>query len=205
MEAMNLDEEEALGAGRALEIVKGYQDEEDTRAAEGGPWRIDNLIAVDWAFKRLAALEAEVTLNEETALERIREIERRCKRLNERALRGIRFFRGHIQAYAETHKEEMLGGGQRKSRPFLHGTVGWRKKAAGFEVKDAAALLAWAQTQPLELGLTRMEEKPCLPEIKAHAKKEGVVPPGMQATPEADEIQIRVHAETTTIQGGGAF
>jgi hypothetical protein len=70
--------------------------------------------------------------------------------------------------------------------------VGWRWRPAALEVVDAQALLSWAQSQPVELGLVRIKEEACLKELKAYAEQKGEVPPGMRASPGVEELQIRV-------------
>lgn len=196
MGAVNLEDEArkepGMGPPAPLEVVRGYEDEENPLASEGGGWRVQSVVDLDWAMKRLAAHEATIAENEEMAAERHAEIDRRLLRLNDNAMKGVRRFRQMIEEYAQTHRDELLGGGKKKSRSLLHGTVGWRQRGGGLEVVDAAALLAWAQSQPIELGLTRMKEEPCLTEIKAVAKRDAVVPPGMQMAPLVDELQIRV-------------
>ena len=179
---------EATEAPR-LELVAPYVDEENEQAAEGR-WEIDSLSSLDWALMRLAALERQVSANEELAAERIRDIERRTLRLNAKLTDGLRFFRAAIARYAEGHREELLGGGRKKTRELIHGSVGWRKRPAGLEVKDAAALLSWAQQQPVETGVLRIKEEVALAEVKKLAKG-GEVPPGCALLPESEELCIK--------------
>ena len=177
--------------GATLEILHPYVDEENEQVKEGGPWHIENLSSLDWALKRLGELEAEVLANESLTHDRIAELEQRCLRLNARAAAGMRFFRGAIEAYARSHRTQLLGSSNRKTRALIHGTVGWRKRPASLEVLDKSALLGWAIRQPVELGLVRMKEEPCMSEVKAYAEETGTIPPGCAPVPETDELQVR--------------
>lgn len=169
-----------------------YIDEQD-KSVGNAPmmaWTIESLGSADWALSRVGDLEAEIAENESIAAEAIARIEERTRLLNERANRGVRFFRGKLAEYAEAHRAELLKGGKAKSRKLLHGQIAWRAKGGGLVVTDAAALLAWAQRQPAELELTRVKEEPALAAIKAHAEANGLIPPGMTATESTDELKI---------------
>jgi phage host-nuclease inhibitor protein Gam len=84
----------------------------------------------------------------------------------------------------------LLGGGDKKSRRLLHGSVAWRDSAKGLEVVDEAALLAWAKAQPAELELVRTKESPDLRNIGAYAKQKKLTPPGMQEKKVVEHLTI---------------
>jgi phage host-nuclease inhibitor protein Gam len=175
-----------------LELVLSlYEDEERADVKEGGSWRIEDLSTADWALRRLGELEREIEVNEAIAAERIRELEERTKRLNGRAAKGVAFFRAHLEAYAQGHRDELLGGGNRKTRGLPNGSLGFRKCGGDLRTVDREALLTWAREQPVELELVRMKEEPCLNEIKKLAKEKGFVPPGMEREPEGESVEVR--------------
>ena len=190
MEALKDETTGPVTGPARLELVSPYVDEEDETAREGA-WGIGSVAELDWALKRLGELEQRVFENQDVTKTRINELEDRCLRLNRPLEDGIRFFRRAIETYAETHRAELLGGGKRKSRALPHGSVGWRKRPASLEVVDNEALLEWARMQPVELGLVRIKEEPCLREILSVAGETGEVPPGMQHKPEAEVLQVK--------------
>lgn len=156
-------------------------------------WTIADLDTLDWALSRMADSEREVEENNKLAQEAIGRIKLKTEILNERAEKAIAFFRSQIAAYAETHRAELLGGGKKKSRTLLHGTIGWRKKGGALEMKDAAALLDWARLQPIESNVLRIKEEPAWDVIKKSYPdaKSGEIPPGCDVVPETEEITIK--------------
>lgn len=194
---------EALALAPAVEVEE-YVDEENEAVRAG--WRVDSVSSLDWALARKAALEAEMETNEALVSEAIDRLQARLNELNDQAMRGVRFFDQRINEYAQANKEELLGGGKKKSRKLPHGTVGWRKSPGGLEVVDEAALLAWAQAQPVELALTRVEEKPNLKVIKAYAEDHSTeeaafIPPGTKVKEEVEKFYIE--AEPVGLLKGG--
>ena len=176
----------------APDAVEEYQDEEMPEARPG--WHIGDLGALDWALSRVADLEREMAENERLAALAIERIRLRTLKLNERAARGVQFFSGRIREYAELHRAELLGGGKKKSRALVHGTVGWRKKGGGLSVTDVEALLAWARAQPVEAELLRIKEEPALSAIKKHYAATGEVPDGCDVEPEVEEFTLKTEA-----------
>jgi phage host-nuclease inhibitor protein Gam len=166
--------------------VEPYQEESISQ-----DWRIQDLSTADWALSRVADLERELEENEEVAKAAIARIEARKQLLNEKVERGLRFFRSHLAAFAQEHRSALLGGGKKKSRSLLHGTLGWKKSGGRLEVRDRAALLEWARLQPVELGFLRITEAPALDEIQRQFKLTGEVPPGTDVQPEVEEVVIK--------------
>lgn len=163
--------------------------EQDAETPEG--WRVQSVADLDFALLRIRELEAEVADAEAIRDTRIAEIQARTERLTKRARWLAGFFRSHITAYAQEHREELLGHGRKKSREFIHGSVAWRRKGGGLAVTDREALLAWARAQPVEAELVRAKEEPALDAIKRHYAATGEVPGGMDLDPERDEIVVK--------------
>lgn len=179
----------ALVPDASQEVARDvYVDEVEPSVTE--VWCVSDLTSADWALSRLADLEREQAENRALEAAAISRIKLKAELLNEKLGRGVAFFRSRIEAYAETHRAELLGGGKKKSRALLHGTIGWRKTGGGLEVKDEAALLAWAQSQPAESGVLRIKESPALDEIGKAFKRTGEIPPGMDVKPEVEKLII---------------
>lgn len=182
-----------------------YIDEEAPHVTTG--WRVRDIQDADWALSRVQALEAEMSENEalagaaierlEFAIGRIRE---RTRHLNDRAMRGVTFFRDRVAAWATENRGLLLKGGKKKSRDLIHGRIGWRATGGGLEVVDDVALLGWAKEQPPDLELVRSTEEPAVGLIKKHAKAQGLVPPGMRENPGREELFIDV--EPAVAAGG---
>lgn len=168
--------------------VTAYVDEEEPRAQDG--WHIEDVGALDWALSRVAALQREIRENEAITEAAIARLKVRTATLNARAERGVAFFSGRIQEYAELHRAELLGGGKRKSRALPHGSVAWKKRGGQPVVTDDAKLLEWSIAQPPELGLCRLSWKPAWDIIKENVKKTGEIPPGVDIEPESETFKI---------------
>ena len=171
-----------------------YVDSEDDSVRDGY-WRIENVQSLDWALSRIADLEREQAENAAIVEEHIQRLRLRLERLNAKAERGLRFFRSQVQAYADAHRHELLGGGKKKSRALPHGMVGWRKKGGGLTVVDREALLSWCRKQDVELGLIRIKEEPAVDEVKRAFKSLGEVPPGCDVEEEREELIIKTTSE----------
>jgi phage host-nuclease inhibitor protein Gam len=190
MEAAKVEEAKTKEDRARLELVSLYVDEDRPEVREG-EWKVEELSSADWALGRLGELEREIEVNESIAAQRIAEIEARTARLNARAKKGVDFFRAQLEAYAATHRTELLGTGSRKTRGLPNGSIGFRKSGGDLKTVDREALLTWAREQPVELELVRMKEEPCLNEIKKLAKEKSFVPPGMEKEPEGETIEVR--------------
>lgn len=171
-----------------------YVDAEEP-AVRTGEWRIQALADLDWAMKRRGELEAMQRANDALFKETVERLKLRLERLNKPLQNGVAFFTAAIHAYVITHRTELIGTGRKKSRALLYGTVGFRKSGGGLEVKDADALLAWARTQPVELGYVRITEAPALAEIKRAHKASGELFPGTDLAPESEEFYVKSSEE----------
>lgn len=182
----------AIGESEALralaEAAQEYVDEEEPSARPG--WHIDSIASLDWAMGRMAALQREIAQNNAILEANVARLHARTAKLNEAAARGVSFFDGRVRDYAEQHRAELLGGGKRKSRKMLHGVIAWRKTGGGFKANDKDALLAWALTQPVELGLVRMKEEAAWDKIKERCSVTGEMPPGVDTEPEGETFKI---------------
>jgi phage host-nuclease inhibitor protein Gam len=164
--------------------VPAYVDSEDDSVVSGA-WAIQDTGSVDWALGRVAALKAEAEQIDAAAFNAKKRIDDRRNTLVARLQRGIDFFGGHISTYCTANKAAVLGGGKAKSRSFLNGLVGWRKKGAKLVVTDEAALKGWLIKQP-DVSLYRVKVEPEMAALQANFKANGVIPPGMEYQPEAE-------------------
>lgn len=152
-------------------------------------WAIENVSSLEWALSRLAALETEEGSIEAAAAEMHRRVDERKARLLDAIARGVSFFRGKIAEYAEPHRGELLGGGKKKSRTFLSGTVGWKKKGGLIRVQDKKALADWLVAQP-DLSLFRTEVAPEMRRLQEYCAANKCVPPGCSYEDERDELFV---------------
>jgi phage host-nuclease inhibitor protein Gam len=169
-------------------VEPSYVDSEDDSVVSGS-WAIQNTGSLDWALGRVAALKAEAEQIDAAAWEAKRRIDDRRNTLLARLQRGIDFFTMHITNYSTQNKAAILGGGKAKSRSFLNGLVGWRKKNAKLVVTDDVALKAWLVKQP-DVSLYRVKVEPEMAAIQANFKQNGVIPPGMEYQPEAESFYV---------------
>lgn len=170
-----------------------YVDDERPEVT-GGVWRCEDLADVDWCLKRIGEFQQEAEEVETIRRKRIEEINAKAALLVARAQRAATFFESRIRDYAFHHREELLKGGQTKTRNLLHGAVSWRKVGGKPKVIDRDALLAWARRQadsgaPVFL---RISDEPAWDEIKKHVAATGEVPPGVEVAAEEEELQVKV-------------
>jgi phage host-nuclease inhibitor protein Gam len=190
-----------LRVGMLPEHLADYRDEEEPEI--GGPgFHIMNPQTADWGLSRVAMLKAELRDIEEQARAAKERIDRRAESLKAKVQRGIAYFEFKLLEYAETHKKALLGGGKKKSRSFVHGVIGWRSSQERLEVKDAKALVAWLETQPVERGLYRTKVEPEMAAIQALYQTTGEIPPGCDIKPETDTPYVKAEAPETALVKG---
>ena len=177
----------------------GYEDEEDPVVK--GAWRIENTGSADWALRRLAECEAEIGEIQAQAEAAIARVRARAEELGQRMANGVGFFRFKLAEYAERNRGELLHG-KKKSRDFLHGRIGWRKKAERLTVADSAALEEWLLAQPVESGLYRMRIEADKKALNEFFKREGVIPPGCVVEPESESLTIEAVAPERALTEG---
>jgi phage host-nuclease inhibitor protein Gam len=173
------------------QIESVYVDDEDRTVF--GPWTIATTVDLDWALSRLGALEAEMASLQAqvTAAEgRLRE---RADYLTAKIHHGVMFFRAKIEEHAVKNRESLLGGGKKKSRALLNGTVGWRKTQGKLEVLDKQAFLAWLERHPKEAGLYSVRIVPIMDALKDHYLRTKSIPPGCQWVDETDSFYVTAH------------
>lgn len=174
-----------------------YEDP-DVPAVRTGEWSIQNIQSLEWALGRLAALEAERDHIDAAVAEAKKRLDERREELVTRALRGIGFFESHIAKYATENREAILGGGNRKSRVLLHGTVGWRRREGRLVVVDAPALQRWLREQD-DVSLFRVKIEPEMAALQENFKKNGVIPPGMEYVETQEKLYIEAVDPTAAL------
>lgn len=160
--------------------------------AEAGAWAPKSIRDVEWALECLAESEAEVVAIDAQLSDLIARATARADAIKAKAQSRIAFFGGRVAEFAEAHKGELLVG-KKKSREFLSGRVGWRKKGGKLVVTDKAALSDWLTTQ--DPALFRVEVKPEMKALQDLCRTTGIVPPGTDFEPERDEVFV----ETTPL------
>lgn len=159
-------------------------------------WTVGNLVDLDWALARMADIKREQEENERLETVAVQRIQLRTQLLNERLSKAAEFFMAQVTSYAQAHRKELLGNGDKKSRKLLHGVVSWRTVPEKLKVIDPGATLEWATRQPVEAGLIRIREEIEKKALDAHFKKTGELPNGTQLEPAREEFKIE------TVQGG---
>jgi phage host-nuclease inhibitor protein Gam len=149
-------------------------------------WTPTTLEDAEFCLKRLGAAQAELAEYERLFEWNVQQLKAQHEKFISRAKNREALFSSYLKAYAEENKDVLLKGGRKKSRELYNGTLGWRSPSPGLEVKDDAALLAWAKEQPEELGLVRTKEEPAVAKIQEHFKATGEVPPGTEPRPDKD-------------------
>lgn len=187
-----------LRAGSVPPDLDTYEDAEDPRV-KGSTWRIETIQSADWALARMAELQAEAESIDALAKAAKERIEKRAELLKARVARGLDYFRYKLLEYAVTHRTAILGGSKKKSRAFIHGTIGWRKVGGRLYVTDPDALRAWLSTQTVESGLYRMKIEPEMAEIQRRFKEDGVIPPGMNMESEGEDPYVKVEPPETAL------
>ena len=165
-----------------------YIDGEDTSVVEGS-WAIQNNQSCEWALKRAANLRLEKQEIEDAVAAAKARLDARAAVLTERLDRGINFFEGHIAEYATLNKEPLLGGGKKKSRTFLYGTVGWRKSPEGLTVTNPELLETWLLAHG-DKALYRTKVSPDMNALKRRLAETGAIPPGTEVKPETEKLYI---------------
>lgn len=167
----------------------------EAELAKAEAWQITTLGGADWTISRLIDLRREAERADELEREAIERVKTRADRLRERAERGRRFFEGKLRSWAEAHRDELLGGGKKKSISLLAGSVGWRKSGGGLRMVDEAKALEWARSQPVEADALRIKESVNVAAVKKAFKATGEVPSGFDVEPEVESFSVRLDDE----------
>lgn len=163
--------------------------DDELGVAEG--WRIADLGGVDWALERLGEAMAQIAENEELMTRAIERLRLRVEAINRPLRFKAAFFEAAVLGYAQTHREDLLKGGKKKSREFPCGTVGFRKGGGRLTVVDETAALAWAKQQPLELELYRVKVELSKSGLNKHFSGTGEVPNGCEVEPEVETAYVK--------------
>ena len=152
-------------------------------------WKIENVSSLEWALGRLAELKARNEAIDAAATEARKRVEARAEQLTAKVNRGIAYFTAHIEKYATEHRDEILGGGKAKSREFIHGTVGWRKRSGRLVVVDDQALRGWLVEQGDDT-LYRVKIEPEMQLLQARFRSDGVIPPGCEFVADTEKFYM---------------
>ena len=177
-----------------------YEDAENPEVR--GPWRIETIQSADWALARMAELQAEAEQVDAMRDAAIRRIEEKAEAMKAKIARGVSFFGFKLLEYGQRNKKALLGGGKKKSRAFLHGSIGWRTKNKGgrLAVEDAKALEAWLVLQPVDAGFYRQKIEPEMKALQAQFQADGVIPPGCRVEEEIDEPYVKAEAPERALE-----
>jgi phage host-nuclease inhibitor protein Gam len=155
--------------------------------ARDGAWAPRSIRDVEWALECIAESKAEVADIDAQLEDLITRAKARAEKIKGPAQNRIAFFSGRVAEFAEGHKGDLLVG-KKKSRDFLSGRIGWRKKGGKLVVADKAALADWLSTQ--DPALYRVEVKPEMKALQELAATQGIIPPGCDFEPERDEVYV---------------
>ena len=172
-----------------------------------GPWEVKTVspgiipASADWTVQRLGECESELATVEAHYQAAIERLNKRRDELEERARRGVAYFRFKLEQWA-TRERTWLLKGKAKSVQLMHGTFGWRKSGGRLKVEDKDALAAWLSGQPIESGLYRMKIEPEMRALQEHCRKLGEVPPGCMFEPERDDFYVKAEAPEEALMKG---
>jgi phage host-nuclease inhibitor protein Gam len=150
-------------------------------------WRPKTIQEIEFALECLSESETEINEINSQLAEVIARAEARATHIKGAANRRASFFRACIAQFAEQYRQDFLVG-KKKSRDFLSGRVGWRKKGGRLKVEDKDALASWLTGQDASLYRVRVE--PEMAALQEHARTTGEVPPGTVWDEERDEIFV---------------
>ena len=194
-----IDTAERLGGDLPTPITPDEFDEDSIATKR---WEICTVYAADWALSRLGEVEAEIASIKEQGEAAKARIDSRVADLTLRANRLAAFFRLRLTEYATKHRTELLGGGKKKSRDFVSGRLGWRKKGGRLRVVDEAALEPWLLAQGVESGLFRLKVEPDKKALQKLLEEQGQVPPGCEYDPEFDDVYVEANAPASALVKG---
>lgn len=173
---------------------------DDERPEVKAAWRPETLADVEWMLQRIGELETVIAENEAVCEARVKQLRARTDQLNAVHQRGVSFFSTMLRWFCETNKAALLKNGKAKSRKFQSGTVAWRTKPATPVIQDKEKLLAWAQSQPIELGFLRIKEEPAWERVRGHVLTSGELPPGVDLLPEEERFDIKTLTKKDEVQ-----
>ena len=154
---------------------------------EKGAWAPQTIRDVEWALECVAESEAEVAEIDGQLADLVARATARAETLKARAQGRIDYMKGRVAEFAVANRADLLVG-KAKSRNFLSGKVGFRKRGGKLKVEDKKALEVWLSTQdPRFFRVTLAAE---MAELQKQFAQDGVVPPGCTFESERDEVYV---------------
>lgn len=181
-------------------IEPEYQDEE--RPEVRGLWVPATLTDVDWALRRMAERQAEIDEIDSQLAQAIADAKKRADKLKAQSAWWVAFFEARTKQWASLNKSQLVQG-DKKSRGFIHGRVGFRKTGGLLKVTDKKALEAWLAERPLESGLYRQKLEPEMDALQKYFKTTGEIPDGCMDQPEEDAITVKAELPGTALAKKG--
>jgi phage host-nuclease inhibitor protein Gam len=154
---------------------------------ERGAWTPQTIRDVEWALECIAESEAEVAEIDGQLADLIARATAKRDILAGRAQRRIDYMKGRVAEFAVANRADLLVG-KAKSRNFLSGKVGFRKRGGKLRVDDKEALAAWLSTQDPSMFRIRLE--PEMAVLQKQFQTDGVIPPGCTFESERDEVYV---------------
>jgi phage host-nuclease inhibitor protein Gam len=154
---------------------------------EHGAWAPQTIRDVEWALECIAESEAEVAEIDGQLADLVARATARAEALKARAMNRVTFFKGRVAEFAVANRADLLVG-KAKSRNFLSGKVGFRKRGGKLRVDDKEALAAWLAGQDPSMFRIRLE--PEMAVLQKQFQTDGVIPPGCTFESERDEVYV---------------
>jgi phage host-nuclease inhibitor protein Gam len=178
-----------------MELLSGLDLEIPEQRERALAWRIEDRPTLEWAMGVCARGEQEAEeIKREFSAVRAR-LDAKEEEMLSRCERSVAWIRAVAEEYARTHKKDLVLRGQ--TAHLIHGEISWRKSPEKVEITDAAAALAWCQSQPIESGLVRLKPEIAKKELNAHVLSTGEIPPGVSIVPPAETITLKPAAPET--------
>ena len=160
---------------------------EPAAIVEAGVWEPRTLRDVEWCLEQIAESEAEQADIDEQLRDLIARATARADKIKAGSQNRVAFFTGRVSQFAEKNKADLLIG-KAKSRQFLSGKIGWRRRSGRLVVTEKIALADWLATQ--DPSLFRIKIEPEMKALQAQVQKDGIIPPGCTWNEEMDELYV---------------
>jgi phage host-nuclease inhibitor protein Gam len=154
---------------------------------EKGAWAPQTIRDVEWALEMAGESEAEVAEIDGQLADLVARATARAEALKSRAMNRVTFFKGRVAEFAVANRADLLVG-KAKSRNFLSGKVGFRKRGGKLRVDDKEALTAWLAGQ--DPSLFRVTLAPEMKALQEQFARDGIIPPGCTFENERDEVYV---------------
>ena len=187
----------AASTGMGLAEAAGQYDDDLAPAGHAGPWQPTTVRDVEWCLERIGEAETDISEVQAQLDAAVKALTARAMALTDKANRRAFWFRGLVEAWAVTNRDQVVRG-KAKSRELLGGAIGFRAKAEQVVVLDEAAVLAWAE--PDHADCVRVKTEVNKSALAKYVKTTGVIPPGVDVKPASESLTITV-TPLPTIQG----